>query len=168
MIVARLLPIASVLLTCSVLAACSSDSTPGTADGGSSEGGSTSTDPGELGSSPEDSSGTSLIAPHAGTWNVTATSGTHARGTIIIKANGDIDFDTGKAFTASEYEGVYDRRTVTDSEGGGRIQVEILPTGSTPQQRIRIFVDGSNARPKSITYYPDANANDPKVAVTVN
>ncbi len=125
---------------------------------------------GSAGAGGEDSSGAALVKPYAGTWNVMATTGMHTRGTVVVSAAGDLDFDTGKTFTVAEYQGVYDRLTVMDSEGGGRIQVEIKPSGSTPQRRIRIFVDPATRKPKGFSYYPDVTSANPdanKTAVTV-
>ncbi len=51
-----------------------------------------------------------LIADRAGTYNVSATTtGTHSRGTVIINAQGDIDFDTGLNFPAASAQNFFDR-----------------------------------------------------------
>lgn len=99
-----------------------------------------------------------LVAQFAGTWAVDSIyEGTHARGTVIIGADGSIDFDTGLSFTPEDFGGhIYDRLHVTSSYGP-RIQIEIVPQGELPQRRIRLFVDLATGNLATVAYYATAS-----------
>lgn len=81
------------------------------------------TDPEEP-TDPEAPSNISVLTAFAGTYTVTGTAtepssrGTatraHDRGTVIINANGNVDFDTGISFTAAQINNIYDRRNICD------------------------------------------------------
>jgi hypothetical protein len=108
-----------------------------------------------------------LVARYAGNYavNTSIPDGSHIRNTIVIDSSGGIDFDVGLTFTTAHYLGVYDRLHVTDTTGGPRIQVEIKPSGSLPQRRIRLFVDTVSDVPLyKAAYYPDAASDAGVVA----
>jgi hypothetical protein len=75
---------------------------------------------------PELPSNIAVLTAFAGTYSVSGTatdpvsrgSATrdHARGTIIISANGAVDFDSGISFTAADIGAIYDRRNICDFE----------------------------------------------------
>lgn len=119
------------------LAACGGDD----ADGASGAGGAGGSSDGEckVGGG-EAAVGPCLVAAHAGTFAVTATSGAHARGTVTIGADGGIDYDTNLLFAIADYQGVYDRLECCQ-----RISVEMNPRADNdmslaPDARHRVDV----------------------------
>lgn len=80
-----------------------------------------------------------LIKNMAGQYTVSSTtSGNHNRGTVIISANGDIDFDNGISFTASQYNLISNRIDIL-----GEVFIDIEPYPTEPYPRITIKVDAS-------------------------
>lgn len=105
-----------------------------------------------------------LIQALAGTYTVTdaqSSPGTHTRGTVIIDANGNIDFDTGTSFTAStDYETIYDRLFIEQDP-----QVDLGPAyyvsmvfpenGGDDGDRVDIFFsDGTASTVTAFKYAP--------------
>ncbi len=119
---------------------------------------------------PEAPEGIELVTAYAGSYSVQATSGSHARGTVVIGSDGQIDFDSDKSFAPAEFLGIFDRRNVSDSAGGPRIQVELAETATLPQRRVRLFVDTATDTAIGFAFYPDVTGNNPDanaVVVTV-
>lgn len=128
-----------------------------------SSGGSTAATGGDEGTTvdPESAAGLELVALYAGTYDVTATEGTHARGTVTISDDGTtFDFDTGLSFTLLG-DNVYNR--IPNFADEPRVQIEIP---GTPQQRLRIFVDPDDTA-SAIRFTYDDNADDEAPAVDV-
>lgn len=143
------------------LSACAPSSTD-SADGGSGDGGEETTDACTNGGG-EAPVGPCLVTHYAGTYSVSATSGTHTRGTIIIGADGSIDYDTGLDFGTDDYQGVYDRL-----ECCNRISVEMNPRGDNDpsldpgaRHRVDIFTESSElgAAVTYFEYYPNWPSN---------
>jgi hypothetical protein len=120
----------------------------------------------------EASSGACLIANYAGTYNVTASSGSHARGTITIADDGTIDYDAALQFPAQEFQGVYDRL-----ECCMRISVEMNPRadndatlGMGARHRVDVFTSTSELAAPVVRfeYYPNWPSEVGKVALEVN
>ena len=120
----------------------------------------------------EASTGPCLIAQLAGTYDVTATSGTHTRGTVTVEADGTVRYDDGLDFLAPDMEGVYDRLDCCE-----RISVEMTQradndTSLAPDARHRVdfFVDANSlpANLVSLEYYPNWPASDGLVVLTVD
>lgn len=116
--------------------------------------------------------GPCLVAEHAGTFNVTATTGTHTRGTIILGEDGSVDYDTGLNFPITDYQGVYDRLECCQ-----RISVEMeqRPDNNTDladdaRHRVDIFTDStsSGGAVVSFEYYPNWPSSEGKVVLTVD
>ncbi|EWH10408.1 hypothetical protein DS2_08043 [Catenovulum agarivorans DS-2] len=55
-----------------------------------------------------------LVVKYAGSYNVTASSGTHSRGTVSIGTDLTIDFDTDVAFTEDDIQNISDRTFIQD------------------------------------------------------
>jgi len=103
--------------------------------------------------------GPCLTAQFAGTYTVSATQGTHSRGTIIISEDGAVDYDDGLSFPVVDQEGVYDRLDCCN-----RVSVEMLqrPDNDTSlatdaRHRVDVFTDGptTTATVTSFEYYPN-------------
>lgn len=99
---------------------------------------------------PEDSeaqSGLDVLTAYADTYTVSCTAvdpvsrGTatreHARGTIIIGADGSIDFDTGIGFSAAEINAIFDRTFI---DGDAR-RVHVNYDADDSGRRLEIFLD---------------------------
>lgn len=115
--------------------------------------------------------GPCLVAMHAGTYTVQATAGAHARGTIVLDADGSVDYDEGLNFPIADFEGVYDRL-----ECCMRISVEMnqrpdndKTLDPTARHRVDIFL--SSSAPGSdvvrFEYYPNWPSDQGKVDLDV-
>lgn len=93
----------------------------------------------------------SLIKQFAGTYQVTQTvAGTHSRNTVIIDANGNIDFDTNKQINTSDFARIEDKLVCCDA-----ITVDTKPYPTTPYGRLILYTDTTNNNLISIDYRPD-------------
>lgn len=118
----------------------------------------------------EASVGACLVAQYAGTYDVTATSGTHARGTVTIADDGAVDYDEGLSFSIDEYQGVYDRL-----ECCMRISVEMNPRADNDaavadaRHRVDVFTDSATTggAVTSFEYYPNWPSETGKVVLDV-
>lgn len=97
-----------------------------------------------------------VLVAYAGTYTVSGTAtgddgyrGTanrnHARGTITIHPNGDVDFDTGISFTAAQVVAVYDRRTIAHDK-----RVAVNYGASDSDERIRLYFNADGTAPANI------------------
>jgi hypothetical protein len=120
----------------------------------------------------EASSGACLIAKYAGTYNVTASSGSHGRGTITIADDGAIDYDAALQFAAEDFQGVYDRL-----ECCMRISVEMNPRADNDaalamgaRHRVDVFTSTSELAAPVVRfeYYPNWPSEAGKVALEVD
>ena len=104
-----------------------------------------------------------LIQGLAGTYSVTTGvtggAGTHNRGTVIIDAAGNIDFDTGISFTAStDYETIYDRLFISQDpqiDQGPAVYVSMVfpDNGTDDGDRLDIFFsDGTGTTITAFKY----------------
>ena len=149
----------------------------GSGQGGGDDAGSTtasgSTGSGECESSGggEASVGPCLVAAHAGTFSVTPSVGTHARGTITIGADGSIDYDTSLQFEIADYQGVYDRLECCQ-----RISVEMNPRPDNDpalaegaRHRVDVFTDASTPGGAVVRfeYFPNWPSEEGKVILDV-
>ncbi len=96
---------------------------------------------------PEAPSNITVLTDYAGTYTVSgkgtadpSARGTatrdHARGTIIIHLNGDIDYDTGISFTVGQIVAIYDRKTVAHDR-----RVAVNYGASDSDERVRVYLD---------------------------
>lgn len=93
----------------------------------------------------------SLIGQFAGTYNVTQTiAGAHTRNTVIIDANGNIDFDTNKQINTTEFARIDNKLDCCDA-----ISVDTKPYPTTPYGRIIMYTDSTNSTLTGIDYRPD-------------
>jgi hypothetical protein len=78
-----------------------------------------------------------LIQDLAGTYSVSnVLLGSHDRMSVIIAADGSIDFDNSIQFDPADYALITDRLDVLDG-----IWIDMLPYPSTPYPRLELFVD---------------------------
>ncbi len=91
-----------------------------------------------------------VLTDYAGTWTVIGNAvgdpgycgscgvanRDHARGTVIISAQGDIDFDTGISFLATDIVAIYDRKGV---DADRRVAVNYGPSDS--DERVRLYLN---------------------------
>ncbi|MEQ9318187.1 MAG: hypothetical protein RIF41_03470 [Polyangiaceae bacterium] len=156
--------LSSLLLT----AACSGDDPSSGTGGNTGVGGSD----GECATGmSEQPVGPCLVAQYAGSYDVTPTSGTPQRGTMVIGADGAVDYDTGFDFPITDYEGVFDRLDCCM-----RISVEMTqrPDNDTSlapdaRHRVDIFTD-QNVVGGVVTrfeYFPNWPSEDGKVELDV-
>jgi len=120
----------------------------------------------------EASTGPCLVAQLAGTYDVTATSGVHTRGTLTVDDDGAVHYDDGLDFLAADMEGVYDRLECCQ-----RISVEMVQRDDNDttlaedaRHRVDFFVDDT-ALPATVTdieYHPNWPSEDGKVVLTVD
>ena len=75
---------------------------------------------GTIDSSSSSPANLNLVTDLAGSYNVTATQGSHNRGTVEIQSNGGIDFDTGISFTLNDIVEIFDRTSIANEP---RVQV---------------------------------------------
>lgn len=102
-----------------------------------------------------------LVSQFAGTYNVTQTvAGTHSRMTVIIDANGNLDFDSNKQINTTEFARIEDKLDCCDA-----ITVDTKPYPTTPYGRIIMYTDSSNTNLISIDYRPDHPAVTNRVEV---
>ena len=91
-----------------------------------------------------------LVKAFQGTYNVTSVdNGAHNRNTVVIDAEGNIDFDTDKNFTVDTYELITDR--VECCEG---IWIDLAPYPSEPYPRLELYVD-TDGLLTEINHYPE-------------
>ena len=97
---------------------------------------------------PEAPSNLEVLTPYAGTYTVSgvvtgdpgycsscgAHNRDHLRGTITIRPNGDIDYDTGVSFTVAQIVEIYDRRNVAHDK-----RIAVNYGASDSDARIRIY-----------------------------
>jgi hypothetical protein len=116
--------------------------------------------------------GPCLVAAHAGTFQVTPTSGSHERGSITIGEDGAIDYDTSLQFPIEDFEGVYDRLECCQ-----RISVEMdqrpdNDTGLDPtaRHRVDVFTDSSTSGGAVVRfeYFPNWPSEEGKVMLDVS
>ncbi len=99
-----------------------------------------------------------VLTAYAGTYTVTGTATEplsrgfatrdHDRGTIIIGANGNVDFDTGISFTAGEIGAIYDRTFI---DGDAR-RVHVNYDADDSGRKIQVYLD-AELNVIEITYY---------------
>jgi hypothetical protein len=116
--------------------------------------------------------GPCLVAAHAGTFQVTATSGSHQRGSITIGADGAIDYDDALQFPIVDFEGEYDRLECCQ-----RISVEMdqrpdNDTGLDPlaRHRVDVFTDSTTSGGAVVRfeYFPNWPSEEGKVLLDVD
>ena len=106
-----------------------------------------------------------LIQGLAGTYSVTTAvtggTGTHTRGTVIIDAAGNIDFDSGVSFTAStDYETIYNRLFISpdpqiDLGPAYYVSMVFPANGADDGDRLDIFFsDGTGTTITAFKYAP--------------
>lgn len=99
------------------------------------------------GDDPEGPSNLAVLTAFAGTYSVSGTATEpagrgvatrdHARNTIVIQENGDVDFDTGIAFTASDIWAIYDRTSI---EGASR-RVHVNYDEDDSGRKLQLYLD---------------------------
>jgi hypothetical protein len=103
-----------------------------------------------LGSFRESNNNPGLIGSYSGTYAVsTITKGTHSRGSVIIAADGTIDFDTGVVLNPGAIALETDRRDVLD-----RVLIDYNPYPDAPHQRIVLVVDATGTMLIGMEYWP--------------
>ena len=115
--------------------------------------------------------GACIVAAFAGTYEVVATTGEHARGTVILGADGSVDYDTDLSFVEADYDGIYDRLECCQ-----RISVEMLQTSENDtsidadaRRRVDIFTSDATTSGdvQSFEYYPNWPGEGGKVVLEV-
>lgn len=103
-----------------------------------------------------------LVQSLAGSYTVTEVlDGSHDRGTVIIDAEGNVDYDTGLGITVEQIDAVYDRLDCCS-----RITIETTADGSGP--RIDLFVDGDGALERVEYFTAGFGSDGSEVAVSAD
>lgn len=106
----------------------------------------------------------SVLKNFTGSKNVVSVgAGTHSRRTVIIDAEGNVDFDTNVQLN------VADIRRIDDVIGGSISQITLFmkPFPATPYQRLTIIADTSRTTMQNINYRPEAPSSTNEVRVTL-
>ncbi|MFN7134084.1 MAG: hypothetical protein ACK4N5_18545 [Myxococcales bacterium] len=147
------------------------EQTPGGSDAGTSGGDAGTQANGCATGGGEAPVGPCLVAAHAGTYKVTPSAGTHQRGTVILAADGAVDYDTGLQFPIADYAGVYDRLDCCQ-----RISVEMnqrpdndKALAPDARHRVDVFTAGKavGSNVVKFEYYPNWPAQQGKVVLDV-
>lgn len=154
----------------SLSAACAPDPSRGDADAGTAVDGGADDGTCPTGGG-EASVGACLVAAHAGTYTVTASTGAHQRGSVVVAEDGAIDYDTDLQFAVDDQAGVYDRLDCCQ-----RISVEMeqrpdKDTSLAPDARHRVdlFLSSSTVGSDVVRfeYYPNWPSENGKVVLDV-
>jgi hypothetical protein len=113
-----------------------------------------------------DSAAVARLKTYAGTYPVQPLRGLHARGNVVLGADGSIDFDSATVFALSHYQAVVDTVVAGDTEGGYHFRIDIKPFGGQPLRRVKLYVDTTLRLLLKAAYYPDV-LNRPDSAVVV-
>lgn len=92
-----------------------------------------------------------VMKTFTGTYNVTrVSSGTHSRMTVIVKADGGIDFDSNLDINVSDYARITDNLATTTN-----LSIDTKPYPVQPYGRIVMYTDSTKTRLVSMDYRPD-------------
>lgn len=76
----------------------------------------------------------------------------HDRGTIIISANGDVDFDTNISFTGSEIGAIYDRRNICDLQDPEACRIHVNYDEDDSGRKLELFLAADKTTVLEIRY----------------
>lgn len=114
-----------------------------------------------------DSATVARLKTYAGDYPVQALTGTHLRGSVVLGADGSIDFDSATVFVLSNYQAVIDTVVAGDTLGGYHFRVDVKPLAGKPARRVKLYVDTTARLLLKAAYYPDVlNHGDSAVVVT--
>ncbi len=107
---------------------------------------------------------TNLVANYEETYTVTSVDhGSHSRMTVIIDANGNIDFDSGISLNASDFALVSDRLDCCDG-----IWIDMNPYPTEPYPKVNLYVDSVSGELNKIEYLPEYPGIGNRVTVNLS